>query len=47
MENTKPENVKIINIIMRDTTVLLGLGDDSMVYYWNAETHVWMIYSHR
>jgi len=38
----KSENVKIINIISKDGHIY-GLGDDSMVYFWLADTHQWMI----
>ncbi|MES2224408.1 MAG: hypothetical protein V4478_00305 [Patescibacteria group bacterium] len=45
MNNQKPEGVKITNIVLKDQLVL-GLGDDSLVYYWDAEKHIWNIYTH-
>ncbi len=45
----KPENVKIINIIMGKlgsmTETIYGLGDDSLVYWWNPADHTWKLWA--
>lgn len=46
----KPKEVKVINIIFApstekgDSSFILGLGDDSRVYYWNESDAVWELF---
>jgi len=46
----KPKDVKIINILFApptqkgDTSFILGLGDDSRVYYWEETNGVWELF---
>jgi len=38
----KPENIKIISIVTKDNNIY-GLGEDSIIYFWNASNHTWQI----
>lgn len=43
----KPENVQIIQITCETSNhirMIYGLGDDSLVYFWRADTHTWEIW---
>lgn len=46
MENKKPENVKIINIAIKpdNSHIIYGLGDDNMIYMWDASDHDWTLW---
>ena len=40
----KPENIKIINIVVKENWIY-GLGDDNMIYIWLAEKHMWQLWA--
>ncbi len=35
---------KIIQIVIKEDRLILGLGEDSKVYMWNYENHIWSLY---
>jgi hypothetical protein len=42
----KPEGVKIVHIAVDEKmNRVYGLGDDSMVYRWAADSHTWSIWA--
>ncbi|KND49981.1 MAG: hypothetical protein AB203_03265 [Parcubacteria bacterium C7867-008] len=44
-QQEKPAHVEIINItIQSDNRLIYGLGNDSMVYFWDAARHVWILW---
>lgn len=53
MDKLKPKEVKIINlsilppIVLNTRIEIFGLGDDNIVYQWNASDAVWNRYASR
>ena len=46
MQTIKQERTKIINIIIKpdNSSIIYGLGDDNMVYMWDASNHNWILW---
>lgn len=35
---------KIVQIVMNPTGLIIGLGDDGILYYWNTNMNKWTEY---
>ncbi len=45
MEKPKPLNVKIIQIVLKEDHIVFGLGSDDLVYRYDPEESVWLLYT--